>query len=330
MMVDPYGRRITYLRVSVTDRCNLRCRYCMPPGGVAERAHDEILRYEEIERLVRAAVGLGVSKVRLTGGEPLVRKGIVGLVRMLRGIPGLQDLSMTTNGTLLARHAHELAAAGLDRVNVSLDTLRPDRFAYITRLGRLEDVLAGLAAAEDAGLRPIRLNCVVARGVNDDEVADLAALTLERDWAVRFIEFMPISRENLGFEGGLVPMTEVRRALEVAHGALQPVEQPDDALSRGPARYWRLPGARGSVGFISPVSEHFCATCNRVRLTADGRLRLCLLQEREVDLRAVLRGGADDAALADALREAIRLKPAAHDLARDLAPADRRMAQIGG
>lgn len=330
MALDGYGRHISYLRVSVTDRCNLRCRYCMPPEGVQCRPHDEILRYEEIARVVRCAVDLGVRKVRLTGGEPLARKGLVSLVAMLREIDGLDELAMTTNGTMLADHAVALAEAGLDRVNVSLDTLDPGRYEYITRGGRLGDVFEGLAAAEAAGLAPIKLNCVVVRSFNDDEVADLAALTLAHDWAVRFIELMPLGPGLSEPVGEPVPSAEIRRRLVERYGALVAEPDADGAPTRGPARYARLPGGVGTVGFISPLTEHFCAECNRLRLTADGRLRLCLLDDVEVGLRDLLRSGADDAALREAISAAVALKPWGHQLARDLAPEGRAMSQIGG
>lgn len=329
-LTDALGRSIDYLRVSVTDRCNLRCRYCMPPEGVPARPHDEILRFEEIERIVRAAAGLGVSKVRLTGGEPLVRRGIVSLVGMLRGIPGLGELAMTTNATLLERLADDLAAAGLDRVNVSLDTLDPARYAEITRGGALADALRGLEAAERAGLRPIKLNAVVQRGFNDDEVAALAGLTLQRAWSVRFIEMMPLNGGGDGNAERLVPSDEVRTRIQAALGALEPLPGEAGAHNAGPAVLYRLPGAPGTVGFISPVSAHFCAACNRLRLTADGRLRLCLLSAAEVDLRAAVRTGATEAELQRLLQGAVRAKPAGHRLAGAGGPGGRLMSQIGG
>ena len=329
-LTDALGRSIDYLRVSVTDRCNLRCRYCMPPEGVPARPHDEILRFEEITRIVRAAAGLGVSKVRLTGGEPLVRKGIVSLVGMLRGIPGLGELAMTTNATLLERFAADLAAAGLDRVNVSLDTLDPARYAEITRGGALADALRGLEAAERAGLTPIKLNAVVQRGFNDDEVAALASLTLQRAWSVRFIEMMPLNGDGDGCAERLVPSDEVRARIEAALGALEPLQAEGGARGAGPAVRYRLPGAPGTVGFISPVSAHFCAACNRLRLTADGRLRLCLLSAAELDLRAAVRAGAGEAELQEILRQAVRAKPAGHRLAGAGGPGGRLMSQIGG
>ncbi|MEA3345258.1 MAG: GTP 3',8-cyclase MoaA, partial [Chloroflexota bacterium] len=285
-LIDRYGRAITYLRISVTDRCNLRCVYCMPAEGIHLRSHEEILRYEEIVRIVRVAVGMGIRFVRLTGGEPLVRKELVKLVRMLRAIPGLEELSMTTNGTLLADHAQALAEAGLDRVNISLDSLRPERFHRITRLGNLSDVLKGIEAAERAGLVPLKLNTVVMRGLNDDEVVELARLTLEHGWHVRFIEPMPVGSRTLWDGIRYVPGSEVRDRIEEALGSLRSTQGPK---GHGPARNFKLPRSLGTVGFITPWSENFCASCNRMRLTADGRIRPCLLSDIEVDLRGPLR-----------------------------------------
>lgn len=324
---DTYGRPIQYLRVSVTDRCNLRCVYCMPEKGIPLISHQEVLRYEEIVRVVRIAVEMGFVHVRLTGGEPLVRKGIVGLVEALSSIPGLDDLSMTTNGILLARYAERLARAGLRRVNISLDTLRPDRFRRITRWGRLEDVLAGREAALAAGLRPVKVNTVVVRGLNDDEVVDLARLTLEPDWHVRFIEVMPLGEGAHWSGDGTVSAAEIRRRIEAALGPLVAVRGEAGA---GPARYYRLPGAKGTLGFISPVTEHFCQACNRLRLTSDGRLLPCLLSDLAIDLRTPLRAGADDGTLREIFRRAVVAKPRGHHLAEEPVPNARPMSQIGG
>jgi cyclic pyranopterin phosphate synthase len=289
----------------VTDRCNLRCVYCMPPEGVVCRPHEEILRYEEIETVVRAAAELGISKIRLTGGEPLVRLGIVALVRSLAHIPGIDDLAMTTNGILLSRYAADLAEAGLQRVNVSLDTLRPERFHSITRLGRLEDVLAGMEAAQRAGLEPVKINAVVIRGMNDDEVVDLARKTMGAGWNVRFIEPMPVGNGVLAdgeWRERVVTKKEIQRRIEAALGELEPAKM---SVGNGPARYYRLPGAKGTLGFITPISEHFCYRCNRLRLTADGQLRPCLLSDYEIDLRTPLRQGADVAQIKELLLQGI-------------------------
>lgn len=327
--LDSLSRPINYLRISVTDRCNLRCVYCMPAEGIASKfSHTDILTYEEIVHVVEAAAGLGICKIRLTGGEPLVRLGIVELVRMIAQVAGIDDLSMTTNGILLSRYARELKSAGLHRVNVSLDTLRPERFHHITRLGHLEDALAGIEAAERVGLQPIKINMVVMRGFNEDEIIDFARLTRERAWHVRFIEVMPV-----GGTAGLatmehVPMAAVRTQIEEALGTLAPA----DGLARGngPARYYRLDGAIGTIGFIAAVSEHFCFRCNRLRLTADGRLRPCLLSDEEVDVRAALRQGASLEELQALLRAAIEHKPAGHNLAQGQIPVGRGMSEIGG
>jgi cyclic pyranopterin phosphate synthase len=325
--LDNFNRPISYLRISVTDRCNLRCVYCMPPEGVPWRSHNEILRYEEIELIVRAAASLGISKVRLTGGEPLVRLGFVELVHMLARIPGIDDLAMTTNGTLLARYAAELAQAGLKRVNVSLDTLKPERFRQITRQGDLATVFEGIAAAREAGLAPLKVNTVIVRGLNDDEVVDFARLTLEGDWHVRFIELMPLGANTAWAGDGYVSINEVRRRIEAALGELQATKV---GVGNGPARYYRLPGAVGTIGFISPVSEHFCYQCNRLRLTADGRLRPCLLSDYEIDLRTPLAQGADLAEVRELLIHSIEAKPERHHLNESVAPRERAMSEIGG
>ncbi|MFP4345558.1 MAG: GTP 3',8-cyclase MoaA [Anaerolineales bacterium] len=325
---DAFERPIEYLRVSVTDRCNLRCAYCMPEEGVPNIPHDDILRYEELVRIVRVAVGMGLHHVRLTGGEPLVRKGLVDFVEQLGALSGLDDLSMTTNGILLTRYAHPLAEAGLARVNISLDTLRPERFQRITRWGTLEQVLQGREAALAAGLRPVKSNTVVVRGLNDDEVVDLARLTLQPDWHVRFIEVMPLGEGALWSGNGVVPTTEIRTQVEEALGTLIPVRGERGA---GPARYYQLPGAGGTLGFISPVTEHFCQACNRLRLTSDGKLLPCLMSNRAINLRDALRAGADDEALREIFRKAILAKPRGHRLEEEILPeCVLPMSCIGG
>jgi len=330
--LDGHSRPINYLRVSVTDRCNLRCQYCMPPEGIPWIPHDTVLRYEEIALVVRAAAELGISHVRLTGGEPLVRLGMPDLVRMLADIPGIEDIAMTTNGILLPRYAGDLAAAGLDRVNVSLDTLRPERFRSITRGGRLEDVLAGIAAAHRAGLEPVKINTVVMRGTNDDEVVDLARRTREPGWNVRFIEWMPVGTtapDDGAWRDTVVTAGEMRQKIQLALGDLEPA-QGEAGPGNGPARYYRLPGAKGTIGFITPVSDHFCYHCNRLRLTADGQLRPCLLSDREIDLRTPLRQGADLAQIKVLVLQAIESKPLQHHLSEYGRPENRVMSQIGG
>ncbi|MBI2305140.1 MAG: GTP 3',8-cyclase MoaA [Chloroflexi bacterium] len=329
-LTDSFSRPITYLRISVTDRCNLRCLYCMPSQGLSLAPRKEMLRYEEIYQVVAAAAELGVHKVRLTGGEPLVRADILELVAMLGQIPGLDDLGLTTNGILLRRYAASLKEAGLKRVNVSLDTLREERFRQITGRPWLPEVLAGIEAAYQAGLRPVKINMVVLRGVNDDEVLDFARSTMTRDWHVRFIELMPFGEEEscqaINEDERFVSAAEVQERLSV----LGPLEPHYPAVGGGPARYFRYRGAVGTIGFISPVSEHFCFGCNRMRLTADGRLRPCLLDDREIDLRTPLRHGATEEELKALLARAVWEKPEHHRLKEGLVPSARPMRQIGG
>jgi len=325
-LYDSFQRPINYLRISVTDRCNLRCVYCMPVDGIREVSHRDILSYEEIHTVVRAASALGINKVRLTGGEPLVRLGISKLVEMLSGIEAIDDISLTTNGTLLGRYAAELKRSGLKRVNISLDTLKPERFKTITRSdASLNDVLEGIEAARSEGLNPVKINVVVMAGINDDEVLDFARKTISEDWHVRFIEFMPtagVGNAALRF----VPVGEIKKQLE----SLGELASCLPHVGNGPARYFRLPNSRGSVGFISPVSEHFCFQCNRLRLTADGKLRCCLLSDEEVDLRQPLRNGATSAELESLIKQAVAKKPLRHQLAEGRLSLDRPMTQVGG
>lgn len=329
---DAFGRTVDYLRISVTDRCNLRCVYCMPPEGVPWLPHADILSYEEITRVVHASASLGMCKVRLTGGEPLVRPHLERLVAMIAAIPGIRDLSMTSNAVLLSESAHALKAAGLRRVNISLDSLRPERFRVMTRLGHIEAVWRGLQAAEEAGLLPVKLNVVVVRGLNDDELVDFARLTLSHPWHVRFIELMPLANDGDWGEGlplpgrRYVPVDEIQATVTARLGTMIP----DALVGNGPATVFRLPGAQGTVGFISPVSRHFCPTCNRLRLTSDGKLRPCLLSGNEIDVRAALRAGASDVQLRQIIAHAVSCKPERHHLAQNVIPLDRIMAQIGG
>ncbi len=315
---DHMGREITYLRVSLTDLCNLRCVYCMPPEGVAKRAHSDILSLEEIVEIARAAVSLGVKKIRLTGGEPLVRRGVVGLCRELAAIRGVEELTLTTNGILLPRMAEELRAAGVRRVNISLDTLDAEKYARITRGGRLADALAGIEAAKAAGLAPIKLNAVLIGGFNDGEIPALAALSEREPVEVRFIELMPIG-ETLPFApAAYLPCSAVLDRLP----ALEPL--PHDG---GVARRYRLPGAAGTVGLISPLSCKFCERCNRLRLTADGFLKPCLHAKEEFFVR-----GLHGEALRRRIREAAWAKPGEHGLLSVSARSEaaRNMNQIGG
>lgn len=323
---DAYGRQMTYLRISLTDRCNFRCVYCMPAVGMTFQPRDELLSDDELLRAVGICARLGFTKLRLTGGEPTVRPHLVDLVGEMKSFPGVEDLSMTTNALLLSRNAADLKAAGLDRVNVSLDTLDAAKFKLMTRGGRLDLVWAGLEAAQAHGLTPIKINAVVLRGHNEHEAGDLAALTLDRPWQMRFLEIMPMEGVGTVHDEGLVTSEETQARLEARFGALEPVETPPG----DPARVWRIPGALGTVGFISPVSAPFCANCNRVRLTADGKLRLCLLRHDEIDLRDLMRSGADDVELERQIRKGIWRKPWGHGLAEGDRSIGRGMSQIGG
>ena len=328
MLQDRFNRSINYLRISVTDRCNLRCVYCMPPQGIAWQPHAAIMRYEEIVEVARVMAGLGLREIRLTGGEPLVRPGVAGLVRMLAGLPGIEDIALTTNGLLLEKMAAELAEAGLRRVNVSLDTLKPERFARISRGGDWSRAWRGLEAAQAHGLTPIKLNMVVLRGVNDDEIEDMARLTLTRPWQVRFIELMPTQNqvpwgdEFPPLEAAYISLQEIRQRLEPL--GLEPV---NTKVGNGPASEYRLRDGLGKIGFISPVGDAFCSRCNRLRLTADGRLRPCLFSDLEVALLPALRAGEPILPL---IRQAVDLKPEGHTLHQNPILLGRCMAQIGG
>jgi cyclic pyranopterin phosphate synthase len=320
---DSFQRPINYLRISVTDRCNLRCIYCMPPGGVRLMSHEDILTYEEIYTVAQAAAELGINKVRLTGGEPLVRSGVPELIQMLSQIEAIDDISLTTNGILLSRYAAELKSAGLRRVNVSLDTLKQDKFEFITRRGNnLAQVLEGIKVARSAGLNPVKLNMVVMSGINDDEVLDFAAKTITEEWHVRFIEQMPFVEEGAKAVK-FIPVGEMRKQL----GELEPCLP---SVGNGPAKYFRFPHAKGTIGFITPVSEHFCFHCNRLRLTANGKLRPCLLSDYEIDLKQPLRSGTSLAGLKQLIEEAVANKPLRHHLAEGYVPKDRPFSQVGG
>jgi cyclic pyranopterin phosphate synthase len=325
-MRDSLGRRIHYLRISLTDACNLRCVYCMPET-IRFRPPAELLQDDEILAIVRAAASLGIDKVRLTGGEPTVRAGVVDLVRAIAAMPGLRDLSMTTNGLLLNEVAEPLARAGLQRVNISLDTLDRQTFFCLTRRDRFDDVWAGIEAAEAAGLGPIKINVVVVRGHNEEDVADLARLTLERGWDVRFIEMMPFGGLTEFALEAVVPSEETKGRIEAAVGPLL-LESGEDRQDA--ACYYRLPGARGRIGLISSVTAPFCERCNRLRVTADGRLRPCLLQDAEMDLLTPLRNGCSFEELQELIAEGIRNKPPGHGLAKAVRPTVRVMSQIGG
>ncbi len=328
MLKDTFGRTITYLRISVTDRCNFRCVYCMPPEGVTWQPHETMLRYEEIAEIVKVAAENGITDIRLTGGEPLIRGDICKLVAMIRAIPQIKDISLTTNGLLLEKYAQELKQAGLTRVNISLDTLDAEKFSRLTRGGSFEKTWRGIIAAEAAGLMPIKLNSVVIRGANDSEIIDLAKLSIEKPWEIRFIELMPVRNQAFWGEGFLPP--------EKAYVSVKEMQQMLSSLNlveetrkngNGPAHSFRIPGAVGTIGFISPIGEKFCKDCNRLRLTSDGNLRPCLLSDKEVPLREAIREGKDILPL---LHEAILIKPEGHHLEDQVSPSGRCMMQIGG
>ena len=325
MALDSFGRNIRYLRISLTDRCNMRCVYCMPEE-MSFSPRDELLTAEEILTVARAARDLGFDKIRLTGGEPTVRPELSDIVRGISAL-GFRAISMTTNGLRLRELAQPLKEAGLERVNVSVDTLDADKFHRITRWGKLETVLEGVRAAEKAGLVPIKINAVVVRGYNDEDVSDLAALTLEHPWQVRFIEMMPFGEMAQFAQDGVVSQEEVLARIRARLGPLEPV---DDGKLDGEARLFRLRGAQAAVGFISTVTNPFCSSCSRVRLTADGKLRLCLLRDDEGDLRSLLRNGASFGALRERMSELIFRKPWGHGLPENVIPVQRVMSQIGG
>jgi len=322
--VDQFGRRIEYLRISVTDRCNFRCLYCMPEEGLQWLPKADILSYEEIADVVSQLAPLGLRRLRITGGEPTIRPNLDELIRMLRGVPGVEDIALSTNGVRLPDIAALYRDAGLDRVNISADSLRPDRIANIARRNLGFDPVRAAASAQAAGLDPIKINVVVMRGINDDEVADFARLTLENPWHVRFIELMPVGgMRELTFEH-VVPSDEVlARVAEV--GLLS--SAPGPARGNGPAVYYRLAGAAGTVGVITPMTHTYCESCNRVRLTADGRLRTCLFGDHEVDLRTPLRA---QSPLAPHFARALSEKPKEHALLQLKVGGLRALSQVGG
>lgn len=325
-LYDAFGRRIDYLRISLIDHCNLRCVYCMPLTGLTFVPRPELLTAEEIEQIARAAVQAGFGKIRLTGGEPTLRPDLIEIVERLARLPGLQTLAMTTNGILLPKLAVDLKRAGLTRVNIHIDTVNPENFARLMRWGNLDDALAGIQAAEAAGLTPVKLNAVVLRGYNEEDVAELAALSLTHPWEVRFIEAMPLGEQANEALRHYVSNTETRTRIEATHG---PLEALHDGELVGEARLFRLAGAQGVVGFINPVSEPYCDDCNRLRLTADGKIRLCLLTDHELDFRKALREEGPGA-LPALFERAVSAKPVGHQLRRGIYPAQRGMSQIGG
>jgi GTP 3',8-cyclase len=328
MLLDSYNRTINYLRISLTDRCNLRCVYCMPEQGVPKLIHEDILTYEELLRLARLSVGLGIEKIRLTGGEPLVRKNIGDLIKALGEIPGIRDISLTTNGVLLAEQARGLWEAGVKRINISLDTLDPQNFSRITRFGFFNQVWEGIQEAERIGFSPIKINVVALRGINDDEILDFGRLSCEKPYHIRFIEFMPVGTENGWSAERFLSSEDILKKLQVL-GPLFPIN--GQGLD-GPAKRMSYAGARGEIGLISPISEHFCPSCNRLRLTAEGRLRVCLFSDDETDLRTLLRNGASDTELESVIRGTISRKPKEHPIQMNPLPrkCQRQMSKIGG
>jgi len=328
MLTDMHGREVTYLRISLTPSCNLRCVYCMPPEGIPAPEPDGLLTDDEIVSFIRQAASMGISRIRLTGGEPLLRKGLVDLVRSISVVPGIAEVSLTTNAILLEKFASSLSEAGLSRVNISLDTLIPEKFTRITRGGKIRKVFRGIAAAEECGLTPVKINTVIVRGLNDDELSALARLSIDHPWHIRFIELMPVGNTHdwgddfPSVDQRYISVHEMKTRLLTL--GLQSAEQP---LGNGPARSFRIPGAPGTVGFISPLGEHFCEDCNRMRLTADGILRPCLLMDTEISIKDVL---GNDQDLSEYIARAVSLKPKSHELCLHHYPEARRMAQIGG
>ena len=328
-LVDSYGRKIDYLRISITDHCNLKCYYCTPFSGRSHLERSEILTYEEMLKVARAAAAAGITKIRVTGGEPLVRKGVVEFCRMLSEIDGLKSLALTTNGIYLEEMAEPLFRAGVRRINISLDTLKPERFEKITGYDWLPRVLAGIKRAERTGMHPIKINTVVMRGINDDEIEDLARLTLDNPYHVRFIELMPTDSSAYGsYESLFIPVEEFMK--KITQSETIQIEPATD--SYGPARLCRLPGAVGKVGFIAPISWHFCASCNRLRVTADGKIKTCLFSREEIDIKSPVRDGATREDIINIFRQAVGHKPAGHQLnAKDHQNAcQRAMRAIGG
>lgn len=324
-LIDPRGRTIDYVRLSVTDKCNLRCTYCMPNGNRDFEPREAYLTFGEIERVIRAFTELGVRRVRITGGEPLVRKNTPGLAARLSALPGLEDLSLSTNAVLLAGQAEALRNAGIRRLNVSLDTLRRDRFLKITGNDDFDRVVDGLMVARQVGFSPIKINMLALKGQNDDEVIEMAEFCIEHSFSLRFIETMPMGTAGRAATHHYMPLSDVKAQLETKFDLV-----PSLMLGGGPARYFRIDGGDSKIGFITPVSQHFCDTCNRVRLSVDGTLHLCLGQEHAVPLRPLLRRGIDDDGLRQAIVEALALKPARHEFNERPEQVIRFMSSTGG
>lgn len=326
MAIDRFGRKIHYLRISLTDHCNLRCVYCMAED-MTFQPNASLMQDDEIMKFTRLFASFGFDKIRLTGGEPTVRANVVEIVRGIAATEGIRSVSMTTNGLLLTKLARPLAEAGLQRVNVSVDTLNPAKFKTLTRWGKLENVWEGILAAENAGLTPIKINAVAVKGYNEDDLVDLAALTIDRGWQIRFIEMMPFASATDVQVNQVLTMAEVKRNIESEFGDL---EVSNDGKLDGEAQVFHIRGAKGNVGFISSVTHPFCSSCTRARLTADGKLRLCLLREKEVDLLTPLRAGASLEELRKLILDGIWEKPWGHGLADGYIPLNRAMSQIGG
>lgn len=326
-LIDKYNRRLNYLRISITDRCNLSCIYCNPQGIKSKLPHEEILKYEEILRLVKISVGLGISKVRVTGGEPLVRKGVFGFLTKLNAIYGITDVSLTTNGTLMKNRLEQIQSTGIKRINISLDTLDKHKYERLTGFDKFEDVWGGILSALDKGFHPIKLNVVALKGINDDELRSFAKLSIHYPLHIRFIEYMPIGASSAEKENTLLT-PEIREQIR-GLGQLIPVE---NSLTDGPAERYRFLGAEGEVGFISALSHHFCNTCNRLRLTASGQIRTCLLSDDQVDLKLPLRSDATDQQLAEVIFHAAQRKPSRHKLTETDNPStvSTQMSSIGG
>jgi cyclic pyranopterin phosphate synthase len=326
-LIDPHNRRLNYLRISVTDRCNLRCIYCMPYGAFAKLRHEDILTYEEILRLAGIALGLGVNKIRLTGGEPLLRKGIFDFLPELTALPGLEEVSLTTNGIFLSNNLEKIRVAGIKRINVSMDTLRRDRYKKITGYDGFEEAWEGIKRACQLGFHPVKINMVPIRGLNDDEIIDFARLSQDNPYHVRFIEYMPIGVKAPDNPMQLVPSSLLKEKI-TRLGRLVPVPR---ASHDGPAERFKFEGSLGEIGFISAMTHHFCHTCNRLRLTASGSLRSCLLSDHEEDLKGPMRKGASDNDLAQIFLKATSLKPFSHYLAAEHPlPLSGKMSSIGG
>jgi len=325
-LIDKYNRHLNYLRISITDRCNLQCMYCMPPGFISRVPHNEILRYEEIIRIIKVGISLGISKVRITGGEPLVRKGVYNFLKRLADMDGLRDIALTTNGVSLKDNIEKIKAAGIKRINISLDTLSRNKYKEITGHDRFDQVWEGIELAHKNGFDPIKLNMVALSGVNDDELADFARLSFSYPFHIRFIEYMPIGKSRMKY-GPLLLVPEIKRRISTI-GKLIPVK---NSINDGPAERYRFEGAKGEIGFIGALSHHFCNRCNRLRLTASGQLRPCLLSDHHEDLKSLLRKGCSDEELAEIFLAAVRHKPSDHNLSISN-PTEilSQMSSIGG